>query len=91
MWTLISTLSKRRHTHTANTTRLPYGSNADVPELVKLTTKALELTPHDIPETAKTTETIKRLLSNLGTITQGISELRNHYGTGHGKVAGTRA
>jgi hypothetical protein len=67
-----------------------HSHNADVPELVKLTSKTLELTPHDIPETAKATETIKRLLSNLGTITQGLSELRNQYGTGHGKVAGTR-
>jgi hypothetical protein len=67
-----------------------HSSSADVPELVKLTAKCLELTPHDIPETAKANETIKRLLSNLGTITQGLAELRNHYGTGHGKIAGTK-
>ena len=67
-----------------------HSSSADVPELVELTAKCLELTPHDIPETAKANETIKRLLSNLGTITQGLAELRNHYGTGHGKIAGTK-
>ena len=39
---------------------------------------------------AKAAETIKRLLSNLATITQGIAELRNKYGTGHGKVAKTK-
>jgi hypothetical protein len=27
---------------------------------------------------------------NLATITQGVNELRNHYGTGYGKVAGTK-
>lgn len=70
--------------------KIAHGASVDIPELVKLTTKALELTPPDIPETARATETIKRLLSNLGTITQGLSELRNHYGTGHGKAAGTR-
>ncbi len=48
------------------------------------------LTPNDIPEQAKAADTIKRLLSNLATITQGIAELRNQYGTGHGKQATTR-
>jgi len=59
----------------------------DLAKLVKLTTKQLKLTPEDIPDRAKAGETIKRLLSNLASITQGITELRNHYGTGHGKHA----
>ncbi len=67
-----------------------FSKNADLPELVKLTSKELELTPDDIPEKAKAVETIKRLLSNLATITQGVAELRNHYGTGHGKAAGAK-
>jgi hypothetical protein len=67
-----------------------FSRSAEVPELVKLTVKELELTPADIPDAAKAAETIKRLLSNLATVTQGIAELRNHYGTGHGKAAGSR-
>lgn len=67
-----------------------FSRTADIPELVKLTSKELELTPADIPDQSRASDTIKRLLSNLGTITQGVSELRNHYGTGHGKAAGTR-
>ena len=67
-----------------------FSKSADLPELVKLTAKELELTPTDIPDKAKAAETIKRLLSNLATITQGIAELRNHYGTGHGKAAGAK-
>jgi len=67
-----------------------FSKSADIPELVKLTAKALELTPDDIPDKVKAAETIKRLLSNLATITQGVAELRNHYGTGHGKVAGAK-
>ncbi len=63
---------------------------ADLPQLVKLTSRELELTPDDIPEKAKAADTIKRLLSNLATITQGIAELRNLYGTGHGKEAATK-
>jgi hypothetical protein len=63
---------------------------ADLPQLVKKTTKLLKLTPSDIPDTAKASETIKRLLSNLASIPQGIAELRNPFGTGHGKAAGTK-
>ena len=63
-------------------------SHATLPQLVKLTSKELQLTPADIQDAAKASDTIKRLLSNLATITQAISELRNQYGTGHGK-AGT--
>jgi len=62
---------------------------ADLPTLSKLTGKLLQLTPDDIPDKAKAYDTIKRLLSNLATITQGISELRNQYGTGHGRVSKT--
>lgn len=64
--------------------------NLDLPQLVKKTSKELALTPDDIPDDAKAAETIKRLLSNLATITQGIAELRNQYGTGHGKNASTK-
>ena len=61
--------------------------NADLPQLVRLTCKNLSLTPQDIPDKAKAADTIKRLLSNLGTIGQGLAELRNLHGTGHGKAA----
>ena len=50
----------------------------------------MELTPDDIPEKSKAVDIIQRLLSNLATITQGVAELRNHYGTGHGKAAGSK-
>lgn len=59
----------------------------NLPQLVKQTTKTLALTPEDIPKKAKAAKTIQRLLSNMATITQGIAELINHYGTGHGAVA----
>ncbi|WP_417910801.1 abortive infection family protein [Candidatus Electronema sp. PJ] len=63
-----------------------FPNNADLPQLAKLTSKELQLTPNDIPDAAKASDTIKRLLSNLATITQGIAELRNQYGTGHGRI-----
>lgn len=60
-----------------------YGKNADLPELTKLTVKELQLAPSDIADQAKAS--IKRLLSNLSTVANGVAELRIHYGTGHGK------
>ena len=67
-----------------------FSKTAELPELVKTTAKTLELTPDDVPDKAKAADIIKRLLSNLGSITQGVAELRNQHGTGHGKKAGTK-
>lgn len=61
--------------------------NWDLSQLVKSTTKELELTPDDIDNSAKAYDSIKRILANLATITQGLAELRNSYGTGHGRNA----
>ena len=58
--------------------------NINLSQLVKRTSK--ELVP-DIPEKAKAANTIKTLLNNLASIAQGLAELRNQYGTGHGKEA----
>jgi hypothetical protein len=70
---------------------IAFSKTAELPELVKATAKTLELTPDDVPDRAKAADIIKRLLSNLGSITQGIAELRNQHGTGHGKKAGTKS
>jgi len=59
----------------------------ELTKLVKETCRKLKLTPDDIPDSAKASDTIKRLLSNLASVAQGLSELRNSYGTGHGKSA----
>ena len=58
--------------------------NWDIGRLVKEARAVLKLLADDIPEAAKGGESIKRLLSNLGAIGQGLGELRNLYGTGHG-------
>ena len=41
--------------------------------------------PDSIPDHAKGSEVIRRMLSSLNQISQGIAELRNLYGTGHGR------
>ncbi len=62
----------------------------DFPQLVRLTLKELRLAPDNIPESAKAAETIRILLSNLGTVSNKLAELRNPYGSGHGKTASAR-
>jgi len=59
----------------------------DLVPLVKRTMKRLQLLPEDIPDKAKGGKTIKAVLGNLAMISQGMAELRNLYGTGHGKHA----
>jgi hypothetical protein len=61
--------------------------DADLSALVRLTCKSLSLTPDDIPEKAKAADVIRKILMNMATITVGVAELRNYYGTGHGKTA----
>jgi hypothetical protein len=59
--------------------------SADVPTLTKMTFKTLQLVPAEVPDNARGADIIKRLLSNLATVGHGLAELRNLYGTGHGK------
>ena len=63
----------------------PVSGTPDVSTLTKETLKELKLVPEGIPEAARGADVIKRLLSNLGTIGNGLAELRGLYGTGHGK------
>ena len=63
----------------------PVPKNVDLPKLVKLVMQELKLLPEDIPDSAKGADTIKRLLSNLSSAVQGLAEIRNLYGSGHGK------
>ena len=64
---------------------VPPGKADDLPKLIKKTMKELKLLPDDISDKAKGVETIRRTLSNLGAIVSGLAEIRNLYGTGHGK------
>ncbi len=62
-----------------------FPASADLPQLLKLTRRNLQLLPDDISDSAKGATSIRRLLSSLGTVGQGLGEVRNLYGTGHGK------
>lgn len=57
----------------------------DLGRLMKETTKLLKLTPSDISNEAKAATSIKQILGSLSSVVQGIAEVRNEYGSGHGK------
>ena len=56
--------------------QIAFDEKLDFPKLVRLTLKQLSLTAEDIPDHAKAAETIRILLQNLATITNGLAELR---------------
>lgn len=57
-------------------------------KLVKTTAAQLKVTPDDVAAEARGADSIRQVLGSLGGIVSGIAELRNHYGTGHGKGIG---
>lgn len=63
----------------------PVSGTPKISTLTKETLKELRLVPEGIPDAARGADVIKNLLSNLGTIGNGLAELRGLYGTGHGK------
>jgi hypothetical protein len=63
----------------------PVTGTPDMPVLTKETFKELKLVPDGVPDSARGSDVIKRLLSNLSTVAHGLAELRGLYGTGHGK------
>jgi len=67
----------------------PIVGKPDVSTLTKETLKELKLVPEGVPDATRGADVIKRLLSNLGSIGNGLAELRGLYGTGHGKHGST--
>ena len=60
-------------------------SKLDITNLNKMIAKELKLVPKDITDQVKGSESIKKILGSLSAIVQGLAELRNDYGTGHGR------
>jgi hypothetical protein len=63
----------------------PITGTPDIPTLTKATLKELRLVPEGVSDASRGSDVIKRILQNLGTIGNGLAELRGLYGTGHGK------
>ncbi|MNS75036.1 hypothetical protein D3C72_1085330 [compost metagenome] len=58
-----------------------------LPQLLKATTGKLDFKSKEADDPQKADTSIRQILNGIGTIVQGVGELRNSYGTGHGKDA----
>jgi len=58
-----------------------------VSQLIKNTNKVLSFTPSEAEDAKKAEASISTILSGINQIITGVTELRNAYGTGHGKDA----
>ncbi len=64
-----------------------WDKNWDMGKLIGETLSLLNLTPKSIPNTDPVSENIRAVLGNLRGITTKLAEIRNPYGSGHGKSA----
>ena len=71
--------------HIADRMGLVLPKKPDTPDLVRAVMEGLKLLPDDISDSAKGADAIRKTLRALSTLMQGIVEVRNLYGTGHGK------
>ena len=62
-----------------------WNKNWDMSKLTGETLKLLNLTPKNIPDSDPVSKKIKAVLGNLRGITTKLAEIRNPYGSGHGK------
>jgi AbiJ N-terminal domain 3/Abortive infection C-terminus len=60
---------------------------ADLAKLMRLAGKELNLVPDTVSDAAKAADSIRKVLGALGVVVQGMAELRNAYGSGHGHSA----
>lgn len=66
---------------------IAWSKNDDVPQLTNKTMGALNLLPANVQETDQGADAIKAVLGNLRAIPTKLAEIRNPFGSGHGKSA----
>jgi len=68
-----------------------YGKEAspdwNLGKLIKETSDILDFKPKNAPDPDKAETSIKQILKGITTMINGVTELRNAYGSGHGKEA----
>lgn len=64
-----------------------YERRASLPDLYKAVAKELGLSREAVPQSARGSAAAQRVLQNLMTAVQGLAELRNELGLGHGRTA----
>ena len=66
---------------------IAWDKNDDVPQLTNKTMNAPNLLPANVQATDQGADAIKAVLGNLRAIPTKLAELRNPFGSGHGKSA----
>jgi hypothetical protein len=64
---------------------VPFSTSEDLPALLKQTARALTIVPDALVQHPTAATTITVLLNSLGSVGHRLAELRNAFGTGHGK------
>ena len=64
-----------------------YKPGDDLPQLFKRVSELLGLNAEAVPDNAKASGTVRLILRTLSTTVQGLAELRNQLGLGHGRSA----
>ncbi|MCL1943183.1 MAG: abortive infection family protein [Candidatus Azobacteroides sp.] len=62
-------------------------TNWNLAQIIKKTSENLDFLPNGVDEAVKVGKSIKQILQGLSSVVHGVTELRNSYGTGHGKDA----
>jgi len=75
--------------HVLNTRHEELTGNEAVPELVSRTMKALDVHATSVAPEKKGADTIRRVLGGLSQAALGVNDLRNSYGSGHGRPSRT--
>lgn len=68
--------------------RVAHDPDWTLPKLFKETISRLNFKPKNAADPIKAETSIKRMLQGMSSVIQGVAEVRNEYGTGHGKDAG---
>lgn len=66
---------------------ISYKKDSKTQELTNLVFNEFGISPKNIDKSLKQSEVIVKILANVNQIAQNIAELRNQYGSGHGKPA----
>lgn len=66
--------------------KIVYGKGDDMLDLYKKAAVALKINREAVPDSAKGSKAAQRVLQNLATAVQSLTELRNELGLGHGRT-----
>lgn len=69
---------------------IAYSADLDLTQLMKRACESIGLSAKSVDKSTESGNIAARILGNLGAISQGMAELRNLYGDGHGRTRGFR-